>query len=337
MYKFWLVVGCYFYLWLGLFYLKRILQKYFPRLIVNATLIGVCAGTNIMIYAIEFPMWPHVFNFTLVAMYIYYTLKWHEKASWRISIRIGLLLGLISLIRPINAIFVLFFILYNVKTVKDLFFNQFWYFLRNFKYIFVIICCTLLVWIPQLLYWKFITGSYWYYSYGDEKFFFDSPQIIRGLFGFRNGWLLYTPIMILALIGIGILYKRMREMFWPILIITCLNIYIILSWWCWWYTGYGHRAFIDSYSLLAIPMAAFLNWGFYNSRQFIKKTIFIVFVILIIHSAFETIQYHYDAIHFNAMNKRAYFESFCKPKPTKRFRELITEPNYERAKKGLDR
>ena len=335
-YKFWFVIGILFYLWIGLLYLKRILQKFYPRLVVNATLLSICFGTNILIYVIEFPMFAHVYGFTLVAMYIYFTLKWHEKANWQNSIRIGLLLGLISLIRPINALFVLFLVLYDVKTIKELW-NRVKLFFNKFVYITIITICTLLVWVPQLLYWKYITGSYWFYSYMDESFYFKSPQIIRGLFGFRNGWLLYTPIMIFALIGIGVLYKKQKAFFLPILIIFILNTYIILSWWCWWYTGYGHRAFIDSYSLMAIPLAAFINWGFYNIRSFIRKTSLIVVILLIFHSVFESFQFHNCAIHYNAMNKEAYFESFGRINATKRYWSKLTEPDYERAKKGLDR
>jgi hypothetical protein len=41
-----------------------------------------------------------------------------------------------------------------------------------------------------------------YYSYAGESFDFLHPQIIRGLFGWKNGWLPYTPVMIFSLPGI---------------------------------------------------------------------------------------------------------------------------------------
>jgi hypothetical protein len=96
-----------------------------------------------------------------------------------------------------------------------------------------------------------------YYSYGDEGFFFTNPQIINGLFSYRKGWLIYTPLMIFALLGILTLARRkFQQFFIPVLIFTVANIYVVYSWWCWWYGGsFGSRPMIDSYPLMAVALA----------------------------------------------------------------------------------
>ena len=84
--------------------------------------------------------------------------------------------------------------------------------------LFIIIFFAFLVWIPQLLYWKTVTGNYLFYSYADEGFFFLNPQILKGLFSYRNGWLIYSPVMFFALLGIPFLYRYAKDFFLPVML-----------------------------------------------------------------------------------------------------------------------
>jgi len=195
---------------------------------------------------------------------------------------------------------------------------------------------ALLLWLPQMLYWKSVSGQWLYYSYKEEEgFFFGNPQIIRGLFSYRKGWLLYTPIMVLALSGIAVLWKHRREFFLPILVFAILNIYIVLSWWTWWYGGgFGQRAFIESYALLAIPFATLLHAA--GKWKKIVKWVFVALTfLLIVHGVFQTAQYHYGAIHWDSMNKTTYWASFGRTKPLPGFYEAIDPPDYELATQGI--
>src|SRR6185436_10253555 len=112
----------------------------------------------------------------------------------------------------------------------------------------------ILIFLPQLFYWKHQTGSWFFNSYLNEHFYFNNPHVFYGLFSFRKGWLVYTPIMFFALAGLYTLFKTMKEFFYPVLILFLLYIYVAFSWWCWWYGGsYGQRALIDIYPFLAVP------------------------------------------------------------------------------------
>ncbi|MBK6283998.1 MAG: hypothetical protein IPF54_16290 [Draconibacterium sp.] len=79
-----------------------------------------------------------------------------------------------------------------------------------------------IVWIPQMMYWYSITGHFFVNSYPDEQFFWGNPHFIDGLFSYRKGWLLYTPVMIFALLGIPFLFKKLKEFSWSILIFILL-------------------------------------------------------------------------------------------------------------------
>jgi hypothetical protein len=259
--------------------------------------------------------------------------KWHEKQGWGTTVCMGLVTGLISLIRPTNGIIVILFLLYNITTLKDIK-THVQLFLKNYRKIIVMIICAFMVWLPQLFYWKSVTGDWLCYSYGDERFFFNDPKIWLVLFSFKKGWLIYTPTMLFAIIGIGILWKTNRKYFYPVLLFSIVNLYIISSWWCWWYGGgFGMRSLIESYAILAIPLSAFLTWVV-KQRLRIRIPLYIIVLAISAQSIFHTIQYHHGAIHYAWMTKKAYFDSFWRVKPSKEFNSLLFQLDLEAAKKG---
>lgn len=195
--------------------------------------------------------------------------------------------------------------------------------------------CILLVWLPQMVFWKINAGHWLFYTYGDEGFFFTRPALLKGLFSWRKGWLLYTPMMALSLTGFVFLKKRIPQAFWPLLVFSLLNIWIITSWWSWWYGGsLGMRPMIDSYSLLALPLAAFVAWLLEKKRN-VKISGLTLILLLNYHSVFQTFQYYYGAIHWDSMSRKAYFSSFGHLRPQPDFKDKLDPPDYKAAKKGI--
>lgn len=333
-YRFALIASCVFYLALALYFLRKTLSVFFSTSTVTLTTVAVVLGTNLFFYTTTEPTMSHAYNFSMFSAFIYLTLKWYEKPNLQKALLLGLLIGLISLARPSNILILLFFLLYDIKSISDLR-ERILLFRKHFFLLSLSAIGFIIVWLPQFIYWKAVSGQWLYYSYGDEGFFFSNPQIIKGLFGYRKGWLLYTPLMILALAGIPLLYKYCKSFFLPTIIFTVLNIYIILSWWCWWYGGgYGLRAFIDSYALLAIPLATFIQ-KMGSGKPYRKVISFTVIIIITAFSIFQTQQYRYGSIHWDSMSARAYWGTFCRLKPPDNFQDLLEAPDYEKAKKGM--
>ena len=334
-YKLFLLLSAVFYLFVGLIFLRKLLRHYnFSENIIAGTLLLVGLGTNLLCYASQSAPMPHVYIFCLVAIFIYYTIKWHEVQSAKNTIIIGLLLGLLTLIRPTNAIFVIVFSLIGVSNFSELkqrmlFFKREWFLIN------VIFFFALLVWIPQFIYWKITSGSYLYYSYTGERFFFNDPKILEGLFGFRKGWLLYTPMMLFALAGIFFLNDdRLKKLRWSIILFFAVNVYVIFSWWSWWYGGtYGQRSMIDSYALLAIPFASFIQHVSGKTRIF-KIIFYCIALFFIWLNIFQTYQFEYYSLHWDGMTKELYFKQFGKLDKIKDFDNYVNSPNYEDAMKG---
>ncbi len=335
-YRFAIAMSCVFYLLIGLFFLRKVLEHFFSKWIIAITLFSIVICTNLIHYSIQEAGMSHVYSFSLFSIFLFLVIKWYEKPNYAFIILIGLIGGLITLIRPTNIIVFTIFILYGICSFSD-FKQRIIFFIKSYKKIILMTIGFFIIWLPQFLYWKTTTGYYLYYSYGnDGNFFFTHPVIIRGLFSYRNGWLLYTPIMILAISGMIFLKKQIRNLYFPFSIFIILNVYVIFSWWCWWYTGMGNRAFIESYAILSIPLAAFFQWTFYNKRIFFKIFFFCLFIIFNLFGIYHTLKYHYGSLHHCGMTKKAYWQSFGKLRPQGNYYYLLRVPDYEKAKLGTE-
>ncbi|RYD57172.1 MAG: hypothetical protein EOP56_10255 [Sphingobacteriales bacterium] len=216
-------------------------------------------GTNLFWFTLRQAGMSHVPVFFLVASLCWLTIKVHDNPRMRYFILIGLVLGMIALIRPTDLLFALIPLLYDVHNDETL--KSRLLFLRtHFTKLLMLAAVFCLPLIPQMLYWKWLAGSYIYYSYGDQGFNWTKPRLLSGLFYGNNGWLAYSPIMFFALFGM-LLLRSTRP--WALLawIILPVYVYVIYSWYCYNYiNGLGSRPMIHVYPLLAIFLAAFLRF-----------------------------------------------------------------------------
>lgn len=331
-----MLLGSVFYLTLGLWFLRKLLLNYFHDGVVAATLFIIFFGTNLLWYSTFEATMSHAYSFALFAAFAWFTKQWHAKPCWRYSILTGLIFGLITVVRPSNAVIALFFVFFSISKAGEII-PKISFFLRNSKYLIVLVITAIIVLVPQLIYWKYITGLWIVNSYGDKGIFhFDNPQIFNGLFGYRKGLFVYAPVILVAFLSLPALLKdnKASKYFMPIIVFSCVNIYIILSWWAWWYGGsFGLRPLIESYALLAIPMAAGISY-LWARRNLIRIPALSVVFLLTSYGLFANIQYYYGAIHWDSMTKEAFWDSFGRLKPSANFQNLISPPDYEYALAG---
>lgn len=333
-YLFFLALSGLFYLLCALFLLRKILLLYFDDWVIAATLLIVGLGSNLFYYSVHEAAMPHVANFFLFTSIIYLTIKWHKNASWNTSILLGLAIGLVTLIRPSNALIGLIPLLYSVHD-KDSRNAKIQYVRTHLSRVLIAGLCILFIWIPQLIYWKALTGDWFYYSYGEsESFFFQHPRVLETLFSFRKGLFIYTPLMALSCVGLFFLRKRLFDFKWAIWVFTILNIYIVSSWWCWWYGGsFGLRAYIDMYALWAFPLAVLMEkiLAFKNTIRYSFLSLISLFILL---NLFQSVQYWRGALHWDGMNYTLYKSQFLNMNGVSP--STVEAPNYELAKQGKE-
>lgn len=331
-----LIVASIVYLMFGVFFLFKFLRKYFSEWTSLLTCFLIVLATNLFEFVTIDAAMSHSFSFSLISVLLYLTDTWYKGITWKKSIFLGFLVGLVTLVRPTNALIILVIAFIGITDFESLSARIKFYW-ANYLQLLLVVSMSFIVWIPQFVYWHEVTGSYIYNSYDNtgSSFFFTNPQIINQLFSFRKGLLVYTPVLTLAFIGIFILYFKHRQLFWATFIFTLVNIYLLSCWWAWWFGGgFGSRGYIDSYPIMAIGMAATI-------QLVLKRGILFKFVFFMLSAAFtflnlfQTYQYFKGSIHFVGMTKEAYFANFLKVYPTTEFYENLVIPNYENAKKGI--
>jgi hypothetical protein len=328
-----LSIGTIFYMLAGMLILRKILLKYFKDWVVFAGLCFLFFGTNVLYYTVYEPGMSHVYNFFLISTYLWLVIAWHKRPSWKTSVLLGFVAGLIILIRPSNAGILLIALLWQTHS-KELLKTKWLVLKHHLPKIILAAACAALIWMPQMAYWKYATGHFLYESYVGEHFFFLNPHLIYGLFSYRNGWLMYAPVMIAALAGIFLLRKQLKPWLWPVVIYFVISFYVICSWWCWWYVGFGLRPMIDLYPVLSLPLCAAIAWML-QLRLWLRIPLFAILLALGSVGLFKTYQFQKNIIHFDSMTGKAYWRSFwCAEFPEGDYYGLMRNPDYNRARQG---
>jgi hypothetical protein len=249
-----------FYLAAGLSLLKCLLRRYFSASIVLLTLVTIVWGTNLYHYATFDSLFSHVFSFFLLCCLLQLTVHWHTAPSLRDSFAIGLVAGLLVLVRPTNALFLLVFPLYGLVN-RDAVHRRLSSFAAHWRHILVIVATASVIQWPQLALYHWAAGSWFVNPYGGQRFHFGSPKIVEVLFSTQKGLFFWSPVLLVSVIGLAPMLKSARPLALATFVIVPMTVYVIASWDDWQFGGsYGHRAFTDLLPLLAFSMGAGYDW-----------------------------------------------------------------------------
>lgn len=322
-----------FYFIIGILLLRKILSQFFEDTVVSLVIITLSLGTNLFNYSIWDGAMSHVYSFFMFALALWAFLKWLKTPTYWLTILLGLALGMIVLIRPTNATFFLFLGLYFL--FRNVSFKENRQFIAGLKWkLLLLVISSIIVCVPQLIYWKIYTGHYIFFSYQGESFFFNNPQITNGLFSYTKGWFVYTPLMWLAVTGLLLMRDKLKEWLWPTIITMSVSIYIIFSWWCWWYGGgFSARPLVEFYVVMSFPLGAF--FAFIVKRNiFIKGVTTIMVVFLIWLNLYQSEQYRTSLLHWDSMSKQAYWGIWGRQTWPEGYEQMLIHLDAEKAKKG---
>ncbi len=262
-------------------------------------------GTNIYFYAFDHCGFSHIYSMFCFAAIVYFTPNFYNNASIKYFMLLFFLLGIAVICRPTNAFFGLYFLFYQDETCRLK--NRIRFFINNYKLLLLGVIIFILALSPQLYYWHNLTGKFIYYSYTDEGFTnWKSPYINTFLFSPLNGWLAYSPIIIIAIIGIIIGIKNKVQNSILTVTILVIAIYVFASWWCPNYgCAYGMRVMVEYYPLLIIPFSvAIIKIWSINSH--IPKIMISLFILTCIIVNIDMLYYYDGCFYGNDWDWKAY-------------------------------
>ncbi len=281
-----------FYVLIGLLLLYQFLRRFINHKSALWSVVLLFFATNLFYYTNLTSGMAHAYSFCLVATLVYFTPRFYENTGVKNLLYVAFPLGLATLLRPTNLLIVIFFFLYEVST-WEAFKKRLLFWLKHWYYLLIMLLVGLLVFVPQMLYWHHITGKYIFYSYVGGGFpYWKNPQIFTVLLGPRNGWFVYTPLMLFSVSGlVYLLYKRKFSAL-AITIIMVLIIYINSSWWCPTFSGAaGYRALIGYLPFMALPLGYVIHQNELKKNKMLWRAMISVFCLFIVYNILFSYKY----------------------------------------------
>ena len=306
------------YLALGCLFLCKIFRNLgYYKSVVIWSLVWIVFGTNLIYYALWQPTMSHIYSFFAINGFCWYVYSFHCRASKVNACLTGLFLGITLLIRPTNAL-VLFLIPVipgNYQMMKQVCQRL----SANLSVLSAFLIPLLIIISIQPVLWYLQTGSWFLWPYRQEGFDFMHPRISDVLFSYRKGMFLWSPLLLISLLGLIPMFRKEPYRLLSAVIFLTLLIWLNASWWNWYYgDGFGHRVFIDFYILFAF----FLVTLFSAMHRNISRIIMLAITLLLIaYNLFQTWQYTSKIIHPFNMDREKYWFVFLQYDST--FRSIL--------------
>ena len=262
----------------GLALMYRILLRFFDR---NDALMAtglVALATNVFYYLAVQPVMSHSMSMFAVTLFAFLWVKTLGRRRTRDMILLGLVAGLMVLIRPQNALFVSLLGLEWLGIFKSgSGYLDHWR--RNIGNAAVFGVVFLVALFPQFIAWKILYGQFLVDSYDSAGFDFANPFIWESLFSPRHGLISWTPIILLAIAGLLLALRNNTQLAATLLFAFLLQVYINASWTDYWWFGesFGSRAYMNCSFIFAFGLAQFLS-----ATRKIKVVVYPVFAALIL-------------------------------------------------------
>lgn len=319
-YQYAIAFGAIFYCILSLLLLRNILLRYFSDGVVALTILLLVMATNLIQYVAIDGAMSHAYIFPLYVLILYATIKWHKKPSYFWTATIAFIIGLATICRPTEAVMLFIPLLWNMHNKQAR--KEKWDFIKSHKgHLLVVLFFGLLGILPQLIYWKFASGSF-IYNVG-SKWVFLTP-FFRVLFGFTNGWFIYTPITIFFVLGF--FYLKNKPFQRSVITFCLLNIWIVIAWFDWQYGAtYSTRALVQSYPIFALAFAAIITKIIATKWKYL---FFILGAYFIFLNLFQINQYYTGVLHYRDMNARYYAQIYLNNKPSPVQMSLLDTDDY---------
>lgn len=309
---------------LGLFVVRKVFLFYFNDNLSALLILLLVLATNYFVQITHNLTTQHGLLFTLQALVIWNLIQWHATDKGKHLILISIYFGLACITRPTEVVLFLLIFQWGFGNPYAALLGWIRTFKRRTLVLLTSIMLVFIIALPQFLYWKIATGHYFTNSYANhgEGLDFFHPYLKQFLFSFRKGWLIYTPIMFFAFVGLWVSFKNKLTFRFAALAFLLVNLYLTSSWTTWWYAGsFSQRAMVQSYPLMMVLIGASIQW--LTKHQKIKWVIGFILGSLTALNLFQSWQYNEKILDSSRMTKSAYFSIFLKSERPDNLDELL--------------
>lgn len=268
----------------GLLFVRKLLLCYYGEGVTTLVLFSGLFGSLLFYYCFAQSEMPHAHLFFLFSFFLWLIRAWHNKPGPFLSVALGMVLGLISLINPFDLYVVLFFFFWNTKGFGSLK-NKLAFFIRNKNSLLWCLVAFVLLWIPQLWFNVSRTGWLFYDLSPKEHYDFLDAGLWQVLLSYKQGWFLYSPVALLFFLSVFFSnYPAIERRY--VIGVFILVWYVYSCSWD-WHAGknYGATTFCEAFVWLALPFAGFISSAFNNSQQTLIAAIKKIFIVGLVFSS----------------------------------------------------
>lgn len=193
----------------GLWFFRKLLLLFYSDAVVAVLLVMLVAGTCFLNYTAIDATLTHCPLFAIYALLLLNTQYYYTSPKRKYAIRIGLLTGLAILIRPSEIIAVLLPMLWGMENLsRESILRHFKFLKSRLPDLLLAAFCAIMLCSIQVVYWWYVTGQPFVYSYDDKTFSWLAPHTWQYLTSTTSGWLMYNPVVLLIFIGIPFFIKN---------------------------------------------------------------------------------------------------------------------------------
>ncbi len=262
------------YAFLGLWLSFALARKYFAERWALLATIGIWWASSLPVYMYFNPSWSHAHSAFAVALFLWYWNRTRRQRTVSQWILLGLLSGFIVDVYYPNGALLVIPLLEGLVNYWDDFKSPgsagpaiVRLFVRHLIYVAAFVMALL----PTLITRQIIFGSFLHTGYAPlGGWAWKSPALWNVLFSSDHGMLSWTPILILALIGLA-LFWRADKAFATYSIVAFLLFYFVVSVHPDWdgMSSFGARFFVSLTPLFILGLAAFFHWlaSVWNERR----------------------------------------------------------------------
>ncbi len=243
-------------------WLTLILCEHWFSTRLAATAVALLAGGTFMLwYALVEPTMTHAPSMAAVAGFLLFWIKTRDSRTLTGWIVLGVIAGLMMLLRWQNALFTL---IPACDAAVAL-----WWALRSRNRVVIraslvggvtFMAAATITFLPQLLAWKAIYGSYVAVSPVGPKIRLADPQLMLTMFSSRNGLVAMSPVLYVALIGLAGFARRHVATGLPMVLAVGAMVWFNASIQDWWGSdGFGARRFDGIIPIAAVGLATALD------------------------------------------------------------------------------
>lgn len=303
-----------FYLFLGLVFLRKLLQLKGLHCGWILLLQGlVVFGSSLMQYAYADASFSHVYSFFFITFFVYCISRYAIKERNKYLYLAALSFGMIVLIRPANGL-ILAFVPFLFDDAGHLAGAVRGIFTKRLKAAIIALALALLVIAIQPLVWYLQTGLWYVKPYQDETFILSQPHMQKFLFSYQKGFFVYAPVFFLMALGGTWVYLKEHN-YWKagsFHLALALLVYVLSCWHNWSYgASFGSRVMVDYYSLFVL----FASPVFLSKSPAFRWLFLFVFLPLSYLGKVQTWQYQNYILDDANMSREKYWEVFLKTHP----------------------